>query len=540
LNKGDYEKALDLALEVLNLAKEIKHNILVGYCLILIGTIYYNKGEPETGLDYAKKSLEANKELDHQAGIALSFWILAYLSHAQGKLIKATEYCKRALSIEKISNWIKINILTILGSITQNKGELNKALKYSLQSIKLAEEVNGYVNLIQNNNTVGRIYRSKGENNTAIKYYKRSLDLSEKEGYLNTMVNSLLGLLLISLGNNSREQALKYVKQLENLADQNEDTQFFKHGYSLGKALFLKNSKRMADKVKAVELLKNVIEDEIAYYEIHILSIVSLCDLLLEELLMYNEPEIINEINPLISQLLTKAERQYSFSWLVEGKLLQAKLALIEMNIEGAQKLLIEAQNIAESHGLIFLSQKISKEHDSLLEQLEKWQTLKRDKAPMSERIRLASVDDVIGRLQGKQTVDPPELEEEEPILLLIMDNSGSTYFNHPFAANWDYSDLFSSFMSAFNTFSSEIFSKSIDRIKVGENTILIHPIEAFLTCYVIKGQSYPALQKLTRFTKAIKEHSEIWQTLNKSVQTSEMLELDNPPALKTVIEEIF
>ncbi|GAG96542.1 unnamed protein product, partial [marine sediment metagenome] len=29
-----------------------------------------------------------------------------------------------------------------------------------------------------------------------------------------------------------------------------------------------------------------------------------------------------------------------------------------------------------------------------------------------------------------------PELIEEEPILLLIMDNGGATYFNYPFMAN--------------------------------------------------------------------------------------------------------
>jgi uncharacterized protein (DUF2461 family) len=120
------------------------------------------------------------------------------------------------------------------------------------------------------------------------------------------------------------------------------------------------------------------------------------------------------------------------------------------------------------------------------------------------------------------------------------MDNSGATYFNHAFVTDWDYSDLFSSFMSAFNTFIDEIFSKSIDRIKVGENTILINPLESFLACYVIKGQSYPALQKLTRFTEAIKENPEIWQALNKSVKTSEMLELNKLPTLKTVIDEIF
>jgi hypothetical protein len=120
------------------------------------------------------------------------------------------------------------------------------------------------------------------------------------------------------------------------------------------------------------------------------------------------------------------------------------------------------------------------------------------------------------------------------------MDNSGATYFNHQFASNWDHSDLFSSFMSAFNTFMDEIFSKSIDRIRIGENTILINPVESFLACYVIKGQSYLALQKLSRFTEAIRKNSEIWEALNKSVKTSEMLELNKPPTLKTVITDIF
>lgn len=69
---------------------------------------------------------------------------------------------------------------------------------------------------------------------------------------------------------------------------------------------------------------------------------------------------------------------------------------------------------------------------------------------------------------------------------------------------------------------------------------ILINPIEPFLACYVIKGQSFPALQKLSRFTEAIRKNAKIWQALNKSVKTSEMLELNKAPALKTVINEIF
>jgi hypothetical protein len=260
----------------------------------------------------------------------------------------------------------------------------------------------------------------------------------------------------------------------------------------------------------------------------------------LEELSFYNNPEILEEINSLISRLLDYAEKQHSYRFLAEGKLLQAKVALIEMKMESAKKFMTEAQRIAEIRGLNLIAQNISSEHDILLEGEKDWENLKKEDAPMSERIKLASVDRVVGRLSKNREIQPPELVEEEPILLLIMDNSGSTYFNHPFIANWDHSDLFSSFMSAFNTFVDEIFSKSIDRIRVGENTILINPVETFLACYVIKGQSYLALQKLTRFTKAIRKNAEIWKALNKSVKTSEMLEPDKPSALKSVINEIF
>ena len=94
--------------------------------------------------------------------------------------------------------------------------------------------------------------------------------------------------------------------------------------------------------------------------------------------------------------------------------------------------------------------------------------------------------------------------------------------------------------MSAFDTFSSEVFSESIDRIIIGENLILINPVESFLICYVIKGQSYPGLQKLNRFSKAIKNNAEIWESLNKAVQTGEELGLNNPPSLGELVSEIF
>ncbi|MFW9877991.1 MAG: hypothetical protein ACFFG0_33325 [Candidatus Thorarchaeota archaeon] len=202
------------------------------------------------------------------------------------------------------------------------------------------------------------------------------------------------------------------------------------------------------------------------------------------------------------------------------------------MQVDAALKLLTEAQRIAELHGINIIAQKISSEHDKVLDQINTWEELKEKEVPVSERIKLSSVEGVLERLQGKRVIKPPELVEEEPLLLLIMDKSGVSCFNYPFKEDWDFDWIFSSFMSAFDTFSSEVFSESIDRIKIGENLILINPIESFLVCYVIKGQSYPGLQKLNHFSKAIKENTEIWESLNRAVKTGEVLELDNPASL--------
>jgi serine kinase of HPr protein (carbohydrate metabolism regulator) len=54
---------------------------------------------------------------------------------------------------------------------------------------------------------------------------------------------------------------------------------------------------------------------------------------------------------PLITKSLDIAEKTRKFSWLAETKLLQAKLALIQMNLEEAKFLMTQAQNIAELHG---------------------------------------------------------------------------------------------------------------------------------------------------------------------------------------------
>ncbi|MFX1477114.1 MAG: tetratricopeptide repeat protein [Promethearchaeota archaeon] len=538
--KNNFNIALDFAFEGVTLGEKLNYEVVVGYNLALIALIYPIKGEYDTALEYALKGLKIFERLDFQEGKALVLYSMGNIYLNMGDLNRSLDFFQRSLSIENLMDNTKVNILHFLGRIYMNKGELDKALQYSKQSAKLAEKISHYYLLVLIRRNIGEIYRRKAEIDKAIEYYKQSLALSEKMGNIIFMTHSILSLLLVSIDNNSNEQAEKYLKRLENLSDKHKSTRV-KHAYPLGKAIILKTSNRMGDHTDAARLLKQIVEDDILYPLFHLLAIVSLCDLLLEELSIYSNFEIVNEINPLTIKLFKIAERQHSFSWIAEGKLLQAKLALIQMNIEEAKKLFTEAQNTAESYGLSLLSQKISKEHDNLLDQLDEWQSLKRTKAPISDRLKLASIDKVIDRLQGKRGLEPPELTNEAPILLLIISEGGFTAFSKSFVEGRTFEEnLISGFLTAFNAFSNELFSEGLDRAKFGEHMVIMKIVGSFSVCYFYKGQSYYALQKLTRFAEAIRENTEIWQALNKSVKTSEMLELDKPAALKSVINEIF
>jgi tetratricopeptide (TPR) repeat protein len=547
--RGNTKEAEESALECLKLTEEIRfgNKLRLAAVFYVLGWIKTMQQNQTKALEYAMKSLEIHEELNHSIAIGNNYSLIAQIYRQEGDYNQAIQYCKLSLSKE-LTKASRLTVLGVLSEIYNLKNELRRVLRYRKRALALAEELNNPLSIIPNLVTMGFIYNSYGKNDLVIEYFDRGLSLSERYGVTHLISQSLAGLTIKYIEVNSREIANRYFSRLTELYNKTkqEDPLDVTTWYLGAKAYMLKTSTRMRDHVEAQALYKELInileglELPLKGEGLYSYCLGNLCDLLLEELSMFNDPEILDEITPIITKILEMAERVRNYAWLAEAKLLQAKLALIQMNIKEAKRLMIEAQRIADLHGLNLLASKISSEHDKLLEHVDVWDKIKKEEAPMAERVKLASTSGVLERMQGKRAVAPPELVEEKPILLLIMDNSGATYFNHPFITNWDHSDLFSSFMSAFNTFMDEIFSNSIDRIKVKENTILINPVENFLVCYVIRGQSYPALQKLTRFTEAIRENPEIWLALNKSVKTSEMLELDKPPTLKTLIDKIF
>ncbi|MHA1986546.1 MAG: tetratricopeptide repeat protein [Promethearchaeota archaeon] len=483
-------------------------------------------GEPQSDIDYR---------------LALIYLAKSQQNYNLGELDKALKHFNEALEIFKQSETVILHLyLCTLGFIYTAKGELDQALKTHNESLEHSRGNYMLVKIINatSYNNLGLIYFQKGDLDKAIDYYEKSLRIWEQYSYPLAVFwegGNYISLINAFLFKNPKKAQEYLDLYLSKLKKRNIPENFYL--YRLAKAKILRSSKRIRNRAEAEEILRDLSN---TISPVNIDATIELCDFYVEELKATHDLEVLDDIKPYIEKLLIESKRTNSYFHLAHTYLLQGQLALFQINMGDARKYLTTAQRIAEDHDLQLLARTISGEHDKLLSQLEEWEILNKKKLSIPERIDLTSLDITIDRMQGTRTLEPPELINEEPVLLLIMGEDGVPYFNHSFIEGWDDKDLFSGFMSAFNSFSSELFAKSIDRIKIDENIILLKPVETFIVCYVIKGQSYPALMKLTRFSDAIKWKPEIWDALTKAVKTSEVLELHNPSSLGDVVNEIF
>ncbi|MHA2266931.1 MAG: tetratricopeptide repeat protein [Promethearchaeota archaeon] len=415
--------------------------------LIMKGAGNYNRGNLDLALDDHEKSLALLEKIDSHSRFIYRYipnvW-MAVIYQLKGDLKLALECAEKALSLT-------------------NKGEF-----YTF----------GKGNIYR---TMGRIYYQKGDLNRALEYQTRALTTYKKiKGTWGGVGFTYSRIIEVLLAKKDLTQAWNYIEEFKQFKENYEPkTDFMVALYRLSRALILKASSRMRDHVEAEYLLKKIVEQNTSIY-ITNSALIGLCDWYFEEFRISNQMEILDDIQPLINQLQRNAKHLNSYSLLANMKLLQAKLCLLQVNMIGARKLLTEAQDIANEHGLQFLAGEISIEHDRLLEELKLWESFKKKQVTIPERLKLASIDDVLERMQGRRAIEVPEVSIEEPILLLIMDKNGVSYFNHSFIDNWDFDDLFSAFMVRLTHLARKYFPNRLTELKSERILFLLTPLSLF------------------------------------------------------------
>jgi tetratricopeptide (TPR) repeat protein len=487
----------------------LKYKLREAKLLQALGWRNYYNGEMDLAVDYISKSLGLYEEIGtHSFFITSSLSSMAWAYIYKGELDLALEYDKKALSLIPKGNYfcqmmLKEDIYRNMGAIYSEKGDLDHALDHHTRSFEIF-----------------------------VKFMEQSWIVPRSNW-------AFFHIISVLLAKKSFTQAQEYMQKYKQFSERKE-IGLQDSLYQLCQALMLKSSVRMRDRVEAEHLLKEIIKKHELIFTTN-LALIHLCEWYFKEFQLSSQMEILDDIYPLVDQLQKNAKHNNSYSLLANVKLMQAKLALFQINMVDARKLLAESQQIADEHGFKRLAKAISKEHDKLLEELKLWESIKKTKASVSERLKLASIDEVLERMQGRQSTEPLESIDEQPVLLLIIAEGGILLFSFPFTDKWQQDDdLFGSFLSAFTSFSEEFFSKGLDRAKFGEDTILLQTVNSFSVYYLFKGQTYLAKQKLDEFSETIQSNSSIWEILERSYKSSQIIELADIPKLERLLTDIF
>ena len=505
--------------------------------------LYWEKRDANLALENLKNSLILRETLDNKADIILTnLQIAKILIYGKGDLDQANNYLKNGLTLAtKINHKFYLAWgLLIKGTSYYKKGDLDHCIQLYEKSLRLYSELNNEFMMGNVLNNLSDVYRLKGELDRALELMEERLTLRSKSGSIREMAIGYDPLIQAYIQKGDIEQAKKNLNSMEKLIVHLKDKQI-NRWYLFDKALILKTSLRAKNRIQAEEILKQIIEVEDSDHELILRALLNLCELLLIELKITNDDEVLEEIKSIITQLLDTAEKQRSYWIWGEAFILQAELALLFLDLNEARRLLTKGQKIAEKYGLESLAIKISNKHDELLHKLGNWEDLQDSEADLSSRLKLTTLDEQIKLMIQNKQYEIPEAIEENPIMILIISEGGTPTFSNLFTDIFMVEDdLISGFLSAFNTFSGELFSEGLDRASFGEFTLVMKPISRFLACYIFKGHSFYAQKRIEYFIERLETNHELMNKFNEYHAINRVIELKDFPVLDSLISEVF
>ncbi|MFX1284051.1 MAG: tetratricopeptide repeat protein [Promethearchaeota archaeon] len=399
-SRSENDSALEYLVKSLTLFNELENKSQVTKLTNNIGMLYWLKGELDQALEYFQQSLVLSEESGNKRYIASLLLNIGLIYRHKGELNSALSNFKKGLEIyrELKSKSELTTFYNNIGLILMMRGELEEASEYFQKGFEISKELEDKQELATCLNNIGNIHQVKGDMKKAILRYKESLSLYEEIGS-NINTCRMLYLLILSLViEGSMKEADLYLKKLQKI-NEKEDNKIISQAYRLGKAILLRASDRIITRAEAQNLFFEITQEEIVNFEFSFYSVISLCDLLLLELRITGNEEVLQEIKTILTQFLEIAEKQHTYYWLIQIYWIQSKLALLELDIERSQRLLIQAKTLSEEKGLQMLTTQISSEYEALITQIGKWEEIFDKEPSMNEIIELTQLEDLLERM---------------------------------------------------------------------------------------------------------------------------------------------
>ncbi|OLS16908.1 MAG: hypothetical protein HeimC3_37850 [Candidatus Heimdallarchaeota archaeon LC_3] len=372
-------------------------------------------GYLDQAIQMIELSIEQAKELGGKSHIAVR---LGWLSTAFVQLGDINSAQKTALEGLKIAELIETKImesgpLFTLGIVEARKNNFDNALERFQQGLDAFRHIP--INSQMTSSPLlwmGKIYHRKGDLKRAYHYLSECLKLREdiREGGIENLSRILFELIHLSSDMDSPAQVQKYLNQLNSLNDLATNPLTTKR-YLVAEAFVIKQETRLHQRMKAYDLFRKILNENIEDYDLTVFAILNLCELLVLEIDSTGEQEPLRELETLLQQLVELGYKNQAYDLVIEVLLLQSKVSLIEKNVEKGKSFLEQAMIMAKDKDLSYVISKITQTQENLNTEVENWVNLadkhqvERQRRETDELKKLIS-----GTLQNVLTQEPSQI----------------------------------------------------------------------------------------------------------------------------------
>lgn len=431
IEQGNFLQALqiifwgDFELRCLNDTLSQEEERIIANFYHIKGTLFFYRGEYNQSIIYLKKALIIRENYQDTRGISDTINNMGQVYQNLGEFELASKCYLECISIDQNDNFEKgISFsLNNLGLISLQIGNLEEAYSYFNQAIKIIikitnlENQNGNGKTInykfldqlllnfENHDFIGEIYCNLGNTLYNQGDIDRSLVNYSKASYIYQKINNVtllsdlyFQLISINLEIGNNNQANYYLKLLDQLNSSESKVVQIRQKFAYG---IIKNQvKRFDGKSEAERTFYEIINYETVDWNILIITMTRLAELLFEEFLMFEDFSIVDEAKTIIDKMHTLAKDKKSFSLLTETFILKMKLAVIEGDLDTALRYLDQAYLTSSEKNLENLKKKVIAERSKLEKDYQYWKDFLKNSS-MKERFEKIEIIDYMNKIKN-------------------------------------------------------------------------------------------------------------------------------------------
>ncbi|NHJ32009.1 MAG: hypothetical protein FK732_04020 [Asgard group archaeon] len=406
VNIGDIEKGQDFLRNSTSLADESGDKFLLVHCYIVNASICFNTSDYSKGLEYLGKGKEIATKLGNKFLLAYYYQTLANAKSIKLEYEEAIESLKKTLALSKeIGSSLFNDSIRLIGVYYRFMYNLDDALKYFEESLNYS----GLRKFLIHFN-IGNTYFLKYELERAQDNLLKSVEISERIGEKRLLPYTLYTLIRISIEQNDIPEAKKYLTRLEQLETETSFTHINRI-YRFASILIFNASSEINDLAEAVILLNSLLDEQDLPSEWRLNVLFLLLDIRIKELQLSATKEALEEAKKQAIRLEVETSEQKLHSFLADVYRLQSQLALVELNLEEAIDFLDKAKAIADEIDVEFLKKKIRRDREKIDQQLVEFQKFQEQKAPLSETIKLTSLENTVQKIKQETILEKRDKE---------------------------------------------------------------------------------------------------------------------------------